>query len=580
MLFERHCHVETVCPGRYQRTWLAALACIAVALSLGTFCAVPPRLAAAKSAEPTAKPRAASEKTGEGLIYHCRVSDKETGKPIAGATVVVRRMVLAPYENRIVDEPKYQTDAQGNYTVVIPPEQAANRFMYIELDVTHPDYTTRRGFGYSLAMIRKNEKLGERPFFEHVQLIPGEPVTGSVVTPDGKPAAGMKVMGFSMSDRMDFESGSFSETKTDAQGTFRLNMAKGGKGILWLLPAEYSPSTLVINEKRGDLGRFTPKHGITLKGRLVDDRGRPAPAVWIGAEIVGGPAKQHYDLPVADMLERSALTNAKGEFTLAPLPAGEYRVRVSDYPRDPEAKDRTRRPLPGVFPPQKVTLKEGEQVASVEIRGVPYVVIEGQYYDSEGKTRLGHEPDLHGKIGSDEFYFTTGIVDKGGRFMFRAPKDLTQTKLSFITNEHSALRVRMSKDAPLSNQARDIDLGKLEKDIKGIEVVRYEAPIVVVRAVEEHGKQIKDFQPEVRYAVKRSPVEQSGRYTHGWDVHFEKQDDGRRRTSQLLPDEEFTLKVEAEGYEPKSETLKIPEGAIKELDVKLAKRRPAVGKER
>ncbi len=229
MLLDRRCPIETSCPGRCQRTWLAALACIAVALSLGTFRPAPPAAAAAaesaKRNEPITEPQATPQRAAEGLTYHCRVSDKDTGKPIAGATVTVRRMILAPYENRIVDEPKYQTDAQGKYTVVIPPEQAANRFMYIELDVTHPDYATRRGFGYSLTMIRKNEKLGERPFFEHVQLIPGEPVTGTVVTPDGKPAAGMKVMGFSMRDRMDFESSSFCETQTGPQGTFRLNIA-------------------------------------------------------------------------------------------------------------------------------------------------------------------------------------------------------------------------------------------------------------------------------------------------------------------------------------------------------------------
>ena len=64
----------------------------------------------------------------------------------------------------------------------------------------------------------------------------------------------------------------------------------------------------------------------------------------------------------------------------------------------------------------------------------------------------------------------------------------------------------------------------------------------------------------------------SGRYTEGKDVKFEKQSDGRRRTSGLLPDEEFTLTVEAEGYEPKSEKLKLPEGVTKELEMKLKKR--------
>jgi hypothetical protein len=84
--------------------------------------------------------------------------------------------------------------------------------------------------------------------------------------------------------------------------------------------------------------------------------------------------------------------------------------------------------------------------------------------------------------------------------------------------------------------------------------------------------------PLVGDGVNRSPMGQSGRYTHGWDVGFEKQNDGRKRTSQLLPDEEFTLKVDAEGYEAQSQTHQLLEGAIKELDVQLAKKPPGVGK--
>jgi hypothetical protein len=57
------------------------------------------------------------------------------------------------------------------------------------------------------------------------------------------------------------------------------------------------------------------------------------------------------------------------------------------------------------------------------------------------------------------------------------------------------------------------------------------------------------------------------------EAHTHAQDDGRRRTSQLLPDEEFTLTVEAEGYAPRSDTLKLSEGTVKELDVKLAQKK-------
>ena len=123
-----------------------------------------PKPDAKKPAEPAAK--------GETLDYSGNVTDKDTGKPIAGATVVVRRSLFGDPEedetNPVIQETKHTTDADGKYTFTIPPEQSAKRYLYIELDVEHPDYAPQKGFGYALSMIRKNEKLGGRPFFESV----------------------------------------------------------------------------------------------------------------------------------------------------------------------------------------------------------------------------------------------------------------------------------------------------------------------------------------------------------------------------------------------------------------------------
>ena len=70
-------------------------------------------------------------------------------------------------EWRKLGETKHQTDADGRYSFTIPPEQVAESHLYIEITATHPDYVRYYG-GYSFDMIRKNEKLGERPFFENL----------------------------------------------------------------------------------------------------------------------------------------------------------------------------------------------------------------------------------------------------------------------------------------------------------------------------------------------------------------------------------------------------------------------------
>ncbi|MGO9109351.1 MAG: hypothetical protein ACLP9L_08970 [Thermoguttaceae bacterium] len=491
----------------------------------------------------------------------------------------MRRQIVAPYEHRIIEEPKYTTDAAGKYTFTISPEQVAERFMYIELDVSHPEYAARRGFGYALSMIRKNETMGERPFFEHIELLPAEPITGTVVAPDGKPAVGIKVLGFSMADRMDFESGSFDETKTDDKGAFRLNFSKGGDGVFWLLPKDFAPSTHVTFKKRGDMGRFTLEKGIVVKGRVVDQHGKPLAGVCVNARLTGGPAKQTYDIPVTDMLCRGALTDPNGEFVLAPLPAGEYVLGVDKYSQDNLIEDHTPRLPPAVFGPSPLVLKEGEMTKSVELAALAEVILEGQYFDSKGKPRLGHEPmlwgQMPGKVFSSPagFYQTDGKVNTDGKFVIRAPKGLQAAKLNFVTNEHSSQRVRMKKDDPLSNLTRDIGLGTLDHDIRGIDVVRYEAPILLVKVVAEDGTPVKMAKMETAYGKGRSPMEGRGGFVEGGDVNYERQSDGRLRTEQLLPDEEFTVTVSAEGYKSRTETLKLAEGAIRELEFKLQKER-------
>src|SRR5262249_40289082 len=152
-------------------------------------------------------------------------------------------------------ETKHVTGADGTYSFTIPPEQVADPKLYIELDVSHPKFAPRFGFGYALSMIRKNEKVGARPFFERVELYSADEITGTVKRPDGMPAADIRVLAFSMADPKDFSEGgsSFTRGKTDGEGRFRLNVINGGKVVFWLLPSDYAQQTYVIDERRGDL---------------------------------------------------------------------------------------------------------------------------------------------------------------------------------------------------------------------------------------------------------------------------------------------------------------------------------------
>jgi len=55
------------------------------------------------------------------------------------------------------------------------------------------------------------------------------------------------------------------------------------------------------------------------------------------------------------------------------------------------------------------------------------------------------------------------------------------------------------------------------------------------------------------------------------DVTFARQQNGCLRSEQLLPDEEFTVTASCASYQSTSETLRLPEKAVKELTMHLKK---------
>jgi hypothetical protein len=99
------------------------------------------------------------------------------------------------------------------------------------------------------------------------------------------------------------------------------------------------------------------------------------------------------------------------------------------------------------------------------------------------------------------------------------------------------------------------------------------APILVVNAVDKDGKQIKGFKAKAVYQPGRSNKEPGSSFVNGvqGDVYFENQEDGRWRSSQMFPEEEVTVTASADGYQAKSEHLKLDEGVTKELTLVLEK---------
>ncbi|MGO9111439.1 MAG: M56 family metallopeptidase [Thermoguttaceae bacterium] len=536
------------------------------------------------------------------LTFTGTVRDETTNKPIPEATVVVRRMILNPSADRyreVLEETKHTTDPAGHYTFTIRKEHSsvqlneANRRTYLEFDAAHPGFVDRKGLGYSLNMILKNIELGERPFFEDFRLRPGREITAVVAGPDGASLADVPIQSYYyFSDPSEF--GGFHEHRTDANGRFRMTIPKRGGAALWIQPRDYAPAEVIIDDEgagtsgtgemvrqpsvteapaggdpiiikgqRGDLGRLTMRSGLTLAGEIVAEDGKPIAHQWVQARRVRDRNQRQKVLSsVGTTIDRYAKSDEQGKVTFGPLPPGEYLVAPCESDNTPLAADRFQRaPIQGVFYALKTTLNSAAERKPFVLKCVPTVRIVAQYYSSDGKKTSGHDAPFYGRRpGGDDFWQTAGRVQEG-QIEFLAPRGMEDATLTLVTNEHGSLRYRKSADAPLE-AVRELKLGTLEGDLTGIQIIRYVAPILLVKATDASGRSVDAAEVTGQYNDK----------SLGQPVRFEKQKDSRQRSQQLLPDEKCTITVSAPGHRPESRTISLAEGATSELTLKLEPR--------
>ncbi len=528
--------------------------------------------------EKTAPEKTAPEKpTQQGRTWQGQVVERGTFKPIGGVEVV---MTISADEVKAKQEPEYRrkvtctTKDDGAYEFTVTPEEAARPHLYIEASIKtsdHPEYYG--GYGYSL--ILKNEKLGVAPFFKRLILWPGRTIEGIVKTPAGQPAVDVKVMAYiSPTPLKPNPWARFPSTKTDKEGRFRLIVHEKQRSVLWILPQDYAPEVHNVTNQQHDLGTFTLSPGERLTGKLRDSEGKPVGGVYVEASAVRpNPQAQNPLVPhhVANQIRRTTLTAADGSFEFRPLPARKYEIQPTESSWDPSTGDRgqgeVKQPLPAVFMSQTVMLKKGG--AAVELKAVPHVVMEAQRLNSRGEQREGSTINLIGGLGN-ETWMTSADSSPTGLYRVLVPKGLRSATLSLIYDPDSAFQYRLKKDSPLQ-YGRDFDMGTIDQDLKGVEIIHYAAPTIVISVTNKEGMPIEDLLPSVDYTDPEYEAHRHKLYHRGksgesqTDVPFEDIGGGKIRTIQLVPDREVNVTVRAEGFKPESRKITLAEGKTEEM---------------
>jgi formylglycine-generating enzyme required for sulfatase activity len=219
-------------------------------------------------------------------------------------------------------------------------------------------------------------------------------------------------------------------------------------------------------------------------------------------------------------------------------------------------------------PQENAGRARGRAEVSDDTQAAAQLTIEAHVADSSGKALIGQRMFLTGRS-SGENYETFADSDDNGTIVMDVPRGIQQLSLSLLNaNSETIARFGPSNRAHLRLNGR-LEGIDLFEDWKGIEITHYRCPTLLVKAVDQNGKIIDGFKPELTYFSTPANAVRSIR-GHRGDVYFAKVSDGRWRSEQLIPSKEFTLAVTAPGYRASFEKLSLREAEVKELTVTLA----------
>ena len=493
------------------------------------------------------------------------VFDAKTDKPIEGATVIVTRMNSSDWRELEVTEST--TDADGKYTFTIPSDQLKQRLLYIMFDLRHPGHAPRHCGSYSYGMIKKNLELGSEPWFTKLKMVPGSKVSGRLVDEGGKPVAGAQLRGRSSDPSAGNRVGSsWIEAVSDEDGRFEIQVTRDGTAGLSIVPLDHCMKHIDIGSNRGDLGDIALSPGLSIRGRVVDATGKPLEGLWANLTRADPERRASYEM------KRSSKSDDHGEFRTRPLSPGEYSVEIETKATGAIEKAKYanfhKDPPPAMFVKQVIEVDEGIDKPFV-IQAVPHVLISGQCYDSAGEKRAFHSPYLTGRLNDQPVWIREGRSPSKGAFEMMVPHGIKNVRLNFTTNEHSALTVQFD-DKPGVPQ-RNFRFETIEEDIKGIKIVRYVAPILQAKVVDESGDEVQGATVRVTYTVDRT----AAGAMYGMTSHFEQQSSGLYQSSSLAPGFEFDVFAAKDGLESDRTKLTMKEGENKVITLMLKAKPPA-----
>ncbi len=548
--------------------------------------------------------------SGEKITHRCFVKDKN-GKPIVGAKTIIRLLSgrkdswhVKPED--IVAEFRLTTGMDGGCDFTVTKEQSEMPDLYFFLTAAHPDYISTGFWFDSYREFVEKQKIRNEKDRWTLELDPSAPASGTVVTPEGKPAADVLVFTFSQDER--YINGAKTVTRTDTNGKFRIGLLPAENRWVWILPNDFAPLSLSLKKDETDLGTLRLQHGVVLEGRFLD-RGKPVENLWVSMWPKGTPAAKAQG---HDAACRDAVTDKDGRFRMNPLMPGEY-VFTTGMLMEYDRHNKMVVPESAYANNCEPELWLGKPVAQQELpdqnTDVPFAETTVTLTDSPRQRYEAHSTEtvaltirpvgtfLQGR--EKLTWIVSGRLNESNVFerkaatanavTMRIPKGSQHDYLKLaddVANRYYPLRFRLIGDEKWSNNWYAL-FEKIDKDTT-IEAEPYEPALLKVACRKPDGTPLEQNNIRVKY----SDVEFSDPVTitvdggkvgtgierHSPEIEFAVME-GKTvmwRYRPVLADEEFTLLADGfddeSWFEPVRQTLRLKSGETKEMIVPLQKR--------
>ncbi|MGL4943370.1 MAG: carboxypeptidase-like regulatory domain-containing protein [Thermoguttaceae bacterium] len=417
---------------------------------------------------------------------------------------------------KCISEHFTQTNRQGEYSVALPQELVGKSPLYVCIRAGHPDFISRGVASYPIDELIAAHELSQADGTDcHLgdfALVPAAHLRGVVLSPTETPLANVLIRTYSRS-----AIGDSLYAATDHNGEFGIRVHRDVPIVLWAIPSDFAPVAMAFDKAPTDPVVVDVKPGIVLKGRLEDRNGAPMAGIWIDAV-----EKESLAVYPQDRIIRNAMTDADGQFSLAPLTEGTYCVEPTHEPMDPltyfdgtrtsdfgmegvytisdRKRDASREPVPRSAPHNEVysscDVTLAADTASLVIRPVPSVTITGQIASSAGEVCGGDlMAYIVGKIDGQiwgEFQHPIRISGDG-QFSMAVPRGLCHAILHCGTKENDKNRPIRFRRGLTGTEQTDwcIEFPKLDANVDDLYIkVLQPACLRVAVCVEE------SFMPE------------------------------------------------------------------------------------